>query len=416
MRATAWWHELSGAAKFRLYSRVTFQAAVAVLVVALAIAADSVWSVLAIVIGGIAAMGAVEAQPDLGTVPGVVARPWALPVAAATLVALWMTSGIVVRLANEAATVDGARVVGISAAFLALFSVIPFARRKWWILFGLSAATPLVVGAESLGAGLQAAVRLLLAGVFAIVLTWLTVWGLGVVDELERAKGVEARLQVAEERLRFSRDLHDVVGRGFSAIAVKSELAVALSRAGDADRAVAEMNEVRTLAVESMAQMRTLVRAYRNIDLRAEVAGARSLLSAAGCELVVEGDAAKVPTAFHEVAAWVVREGTTNIVEHSAATMATLTLGGAGMSLRNDRPQGAIGERSGLRGLGERLAAVGATSTSPPPATSSSSKSIGRISDSRIPRRRRNPHPRRRGDDARPGARSRGRRPRRLRR
>ncbi|MFD3429129.1 sensor histidine kinase [Nocardia fluminea] len=361
MRATAWWHDLSGSAKFRLYSRVTFQAAIVVLVVALAIAADSVWSVLAIVIGGIAAMGAVEAQPDFATVPGVVARPWTLPVAAATLIALWVTSGIVVRLATDEATDDGARAVGVSAALLALFSVIPFARHKWWILVGLSATTPLVVSAKSLSLGREGAVTLLLTGVFAIVLTRLTAWGLGVVDELERAKGVEAQLQVAEERLRFSRDLHDVVGRGFSAVAVKSELAVALSRAGDTDRAVAEMEEVRTLAVESMGQMRTLVRGYRNIDLRGEVAGARSLLSAAGCELVVEGDAAKVPTAFHEVAAWVVREGTTNIVEHSAATRATLTLGGAGMSLRNDRPQGSIGERSGLRGLGERLDAVGAT-------------------------------------------------------
>ncbi|MFD3463241.1 sensor histidine kinase [Nocardia fluminea] len=361
MRATAWWHDLSGSAKFRLYSRVTFQAAIVVLVVALAIAADSVWSVLAIVIGGIAAMGAVEAQPDFATVPGVVARPWTLPVAAATLIALWVTSGIVVRLATDEATDDGARAVGVSAALLALFSVIPFARHKWWILVGLSAATPLVVSAKSLSLGREGAVTLLLTGVFAIVLTRLTAWGLGVVDELERAKGVEAQLQVAEERLRFSRDLHDVVGRGFSAVAVKSELAVALSRSGDTDRAVAEMEEVRTLAVESMGQMRTLVRGYRNIDLRGEVAGARSLLSAAGCELVVEGDAAKVPTAFHEVAAWVVREGTTNIVEHSAATRATLTLGGAGMSLRNDRPQGSIGERSGLRGLGERLDAVGAT-------------------------------------------------------
>ncbi|MEU4649192.1 sensor histidine kinase [Nocardia fluminea] len=360
MRATAWWHELSGSAKFRLYSRVTFQAAIVVLVVALAIAADSVWSVLVIVVGGIAAMGAVEAQPDFATVPGVVARPWTLPVAVATLGALWVTSGIVVRLAADEAIDDGARTVGVSAALLALFSVIPFARHKWWILVGLSVATPLVVSAKSLSLGLEGAATLLLTGVFAIVLTRLTVWGLGVVDELERAKGVEAQLQVAEERLRFSRDLHDVVGRGFSAVAVKSELAVALSRAGDTDRAVAEMEDVRTLAVESMGQMRTLVRGYRNIDLRGEVAGARSLLSAAGCELVVEGDAAKVPTAFHEVAAWVVREGTTNIVEHSAATKATLTLGGAGMSLRNDRPQGTIGERSGLRGLEERLAAVGA--------------------------------------------------------
>ncbi|MFE1595515.1 sensor histidine kinase [Nocardia sp. NPDC058705] len=359
-RVTAWWHELPGSAKYRLYSRLTFQSAIAGLVVALAVAADSAPAVLVIVVGGIAAMVAVEAQPDFATVPGVVARPRMLPVAAAILAAIWVVSGAVAQLADDESTATGAGVVGMSAALLTIFSVIPFTRHKWWILIALSVATPLVLGAP-LRASARGIVSLLLAGVFAIVLTLLTVWALGIIDELERTKGVEAQLQVAEERLRFSRDLHDVVGRGFSAIAVKSELAMALSRAGDTDRAMSEMEEVRMLAVESMGQMRTLVRGYRNIDLRGEVAGARSLLSAAGCELVVEGDAAKVPTAFHEVAAWVVREGTTNIVEHSAATTATLTLGGSGMSLRNDRPHGAIGERSGLRGLGERLAAVGAT-------------------------------------------------------
>ncbi|MFD4443884.1 sensor histidine kinase [Nocardia sp. NPDC058519] len=360
MRATAWWHELSGSAKYRLYSRLTFQAAIAGLAVALAISAGSVVAVLMIAVGGIAAMAAVEAQPAFATVPGVVARPRMLPLATAVLAALWAVSGVVAHLATDESIVVGARVVGVSAALLTIFSVVAFARHKWWILIGLSVITPPVLGAP-LVAGLEGTASLLLAGAFAIVLTLLTVWALGIIDELERTKGVEAQLQVAEERLRFSRDLHDVVGRGFSAIAVKSELAVALSRAGDVDRATAEMEEIRTLAVESMGQMRTLVRGYRNIDLRGEVAGARSLLSAAGCELVIEGDAAKVPTAFHEVAAWVVREGTTNIVEHSAATTATLTLGGSGMSLRNDRPQGSIGERSGLRGLGERLAAVGAT-------------------------------------------------------
>ncbi|WKG11051.1 histidine kinase [Nocardia sp. PE-7] len=361
MRATAWWHELSGAAKFRLYTRGSFQAVIAVLVVVLAIGAESVPSVLGIVVGGIAAAVALEAQPDFATYPGVVTRPRMLPMAIAVLAALWAISGVVARVAGDEAIVVSARMVGMAAVIMAIFSVIPFMRHKWWILIGLSVATPLLVLGTPLRTGLQGTATLLITGICAIVLTRLTVWGLGIIDELERTKGVEAQLQVAEERLRFSRDLHDVVGRGFSAIAVKSELAVALSRAGDSERATAEMEEVRTLAVESMGQMRTLVRGYRNIDLRGEVAGARSLLSAAGCALVVEGDAAKVPAAFHEVAAWVVREGTTNIVEHSAATTATLTLGGSGMSLRNDRPQGAIGERSGLRGLGERLAAVGAT-------------------------------------------------------
>ncbi|MBW0272659.1 histidine kinase [Nocardia sp. MH4] len=358
-RWTAWWHELSSAAKFRLYSRLTFQAAIAGLVIASTTSLSSAAAIPAILVGGAAAVVAVEAQPDFATVAGMVTRPWMLPVATATLAALWVGGAVVSQLATAESIVAVARLSGVFAALFALFAVVPFTRHKWWIMVGLSLVTGLVFAPSPEG-GVRTAAVLLISGIFAVGMTLLTVWALGIIDELDRAKLVEAELQVAEERLRFARDLHDVVGRGFSAIAVKSELAVALSRAGDQERAVAEMEAVRGLAVESMGQMRTLVRGYRNIDLRGEVAGARSLLSAVGCELVVEGDAAKVPRRFHDVAAWVVREGTTNIVEHSAATLATLALGSGGMSLRNDRPHGTIGERSGLRGLTERLAAVGA--------------------------------------------------------
>ncbi|MFD6391795.1 sensor histidine kinase [Nocardia sp. NPDC060259] len=359
-RWTDWWHELSSAAKFRLSTRLTFQGSILGVVVVMLNSAGSLWSAPVIVVAGITAVLAVAAQDDFATVPGGVSRQWTPPLAAVTLLAMWAVSAAIARLATAESTVRDARVAGGLAALLAMFAVIPFIRHRWWVLLGLSLATGLAFGSSPLSALALAAVYLL-TGVVVVGLTAFTVWGLRVVDELDRAKLVEAELQVAEERLRFARDLHDVVGRGFSAIAVKSELAVALSRSGDQERAVAEMEEVRELAVESMGQMRTLVRGYRNIDLRGEVAGARSLLSAVGCELVVEGDAAKVGPQFHEVAAWVVREGTTNIVEHSAATVATLALGSAGMSLRNDNPHGGTGERSGLRGLAERLAAVGAT-------------------------------------------------------
>lgn len=70
-----------------------------------------------------------------------------------------------------------------------------------------------------------------------------------------------------------------------------------------------------------------------------------------------------MPHRFHEVAAWVVREGTTNIVKHSSARTATLTLGAEGMSLRNDAIRSAAGAPSGQLGLSERLAAVGASMT-----------------------------------------------------
>ncbi|MBL1076839.1 histidine kinase [Nocardia sp. 2] len=357
---TSWWQALPGSAKFRLYSRITLQMGLVVTVLAMAATAGTVWSAAGLLVAGLAAIAAVELQPEFALSPPKQPWRWVFLCASVILAVVWGASAVAIRLATSEPVVDSARLTGIYVAVLAMFSVVPFARRRWWTVFGLSVATGLAFGTSPPAGALTALVTFLVGG-FVVGTTLLTMWGLRVVAELDRAKAVEADLQVAEERLRFARDLHDIVGRGFSAIAVKSELAAALSRSGEAERAAAEMDEVKTLAVESMGQMRTLVRGYRGIDLRTEVAGARSLLSAVGCGLVVEGDPAAVPARFHEVAAWVVREGTTNIVEHSAATSATLAFGASGMSLRNDRPHGPPGERSGLRGLAERLAPVGAT-------------------------------------------------------
>ncbi|WP_228817978.1 sensor histidine kinase [Nocardia transvalensis] len=359
-RWTSWWNELSGPAKYRLYTRASLHSITVAVVIIMVTTARSPWSAPGIVVAVVAAIVALEAQPDFALSSGVVPRRWALPAAIAMLAGVWLAYAVVTRTSTHDVTVTQSYLISLYSAVLALFTVVSFMRHKWWTVLGVSIATGLALGLSPLR-GLGTAAVTFMVGSFFVGMTLLTAWGLRVIDELERAKVVEAELQVAEERLRFARDLHDVVGRSFSAIAVKSELAAVLSRSGDTDRAATEMDEVKTLAVESMAQMRKLVRGYRGIDLMSEVAGARSLLSAVGCRLDVEGDPAKVPARFHEVAAWVVREGTTNIVEHSAATSAILALGDAGMSLRNDRPHGAPGERSGLRGVAERLEAVGAT-------------------------------------------------------
>ena len=357
----AWWRTLSGPAKFRQYTKLTLQGAVAVAVVSMAVTGDGLGlpATAGLVVVAVTTIVALEAQPELAAWTNRSFRRWAIPVCAAVLTATWIVAAVVASTAGSETGVDEAQLVGLAATLLGTLSLIAFRRRAWWIVLVVSAAT-----AASFGAPTDTMLRVFAAtavlSVFVVATTWVTVWGVRIVDELERAKDLGADLQLAEERLRFARDLHDVVGRNFSAIAVKSELAAALSRAGAVDRASAEMEEVKTLAVDSMAEMRQLVRGYRDIDLASEVEGARSLLSAMGCTLVVEGDTDRVPAASHELAAWVVREGTTNIVKHSTASSATLTLGPSGMSLHNDGAVGPAGERSGLRGLAERLAVGGA--------------------------------------------------------
>jgi two-component system sensor histidine kinase DesK len=195
-------------------------------------------------------------------------------------------------------------------------------------------------------------------------------WTLRIMSELDRSRTVHARLSVAEERLRFARDLHDVLGRNLSLIAIQSELAAELARRGD-EGAAGRMLEVRQAAHESLREMRAVVSGYRTADLGTELAGAQEVLRSAGMSCRVIGDAAGLPADVQAALGWVVREGTTNVIRHSDATACTIELHIADspravtLSMDNDRVHaldaGAGG--TGLAGLGERLAGLGGSIT-----------------------------------------------------
>ncbi len=182
--------------------------------------------------------------------------------------------------------------------------------------------------------------------------------------ELEWARIDTARLAVAEERLRFSRDLHDVFGRTLSTVALKAELAAEQARRGRPE-SVATMREVQSIATEALGEVREVVRGYRQTDLAGEMAGARSLLEASGIEVTTMADGGGVlPAPVARAFAWVVREGTTNILRHADATRVRIALssepGRARLVLDNDHPHPAMRQAgSGLAGLTERLAEVG---------------------------------------------------------
>lgn len=188
-----------------------------------------------------------------------------------------------------------------------------------------------------------------------------SLWMLEVVRRLDRTRDTEAALAVAEERLRFSRDVHDVLGRHLSTIAVRAELAAALARRGDAS-APDMMLEVRATAHDALREARELARGYRVSNLDQELDGARSLLAAAGIGTVVDVD--DLPIRWHEPASWVVREAVTNVLRHSAATTVEIGWRDGVLSVSND----GVGERAlaktagdgvGIVGLTERLASLG---------------------------------------------------------
>lgn len=189
-----------------------------------------------------------------------------------------------------------------------------------------------------------------------------SVWMLGVMWELERSREVRANLAVAEERLRFARDLHDVVGRNLSVVALKAELAAQLAKRGRSE-AVTEMLEVRRIAQDSLDELRAVVSGYRTADLTVELGGARSLLASAGIDCRVIGEV----TVTGEMAGalgWAVREGVTNVLRHSQARTCTISLRGKVLTMSNDGVTlDAVRFGSGLTGLRERVSALGGSVT-----------------------------------------------------
>jgi two-component system sensor histidine kinase DesK len=227
-----------------------------------------------------------------------------------------------------------------------------------------------VVAAGSLVAGgLTAEVSSAVAYGYSVALVAFTcrvsVWTLRLGWEIDRSRAVTAQLAIAEERLRFARDLHDTLGRNLSLVAVQSELAAALATRGDTG-AADQMLDVRRIAHESLREMRAVVSAYRSTNLDSELAGAQSVLRAAGVTCRVIGDGSALPAETQTALGWVVREATTNILHHSNATSCKIeldvTADATTLRIENDGREGGgvrSGRGHGLVGLRERLGEVG---------------------------------------------------------
>jgi two-component system, NarL family, sensor histidine kinase DesK len=144
-------------------------------------------------------------------------------------------------------------------------------------------------------------------------------------DQLRRARAELAEMAVAEERARFARDLHDLLGHSLSVIALKAELAGRLLP-GRVEEAEAEISELEDVARGALAEVRDAVSGYRRPTLDDELAGARMALSAAGIDADVVRAATVLDPTVEGVLAWAVREGATNVIRHSRASHCSMKI------------------------------------------------------------------------------------------
>lgn len=248
---------------------------------------------------------------------------------------------------------------GLTAApYLAVMLVIWFPNRLGWLVGVVVGAGGFLLSATVPGWKQQPGIF------FGTCIATLAVWGIS--QAMSRAMQVaqmreeNAQLVIQEERNRFARDLHDILGHSLTVVTVKAELAGRLIEV-DPARAKAEIADLERLSRDALADVRRALSGYREITLPGELARARSALEAAGICATLPNSTEDVPSEVRELFAWTVREGVTNVLRHSGAEKCEVLLSASGVEVRdNGRGADVPGSGHGLIGLRERAAELGA--------------------------------------------------------
>jgi two-component system sensor histidine kinase DesK len=190
------------------------------------------------------------------------------------------------------------------------------------------------------------------------------------IHELRDAQARLAHAAVAEERLRFARDLHELLGHTLTLMVVKAQVVRRLAEQEPAAAAAAAV-DIEQIGRQALSEVREAVTGYRQRPFATELDGARSAMTDAGIEVSVDTVGTPLPPVADAVFGWAVREGATNVIRHSGARHCAIVVRREGdratLEIRDDGRGGKpSGTGNGLRGLRERLAAAGGTLSAAP--------------------------------------------------
>ncbi len=189
------------------------------------------------------------------------------------------------------------------------------------------------------------------------------------------------RRQANEERLRIARELHDVVAHHMSLINVQAGVALHLfdRRPEQAQTALAA---IKTASKEALGEMRALVGVLREeaeaaprapADMLGSLDGLIERSGHAGLAVrkQVDGDERPLPASVELTAFRIIQEAITNVVRHSGGRTADIRLdyGAHVLTVQvvddgtGGTRVGSLEEGRGIRGMRERVAALGGTLT-----------------------------------------------------
>ncbi len=217
-----------------------------------------------------------------------------------------------------------------------------------------------------------ASIDLVLYFTIAGTLTGLVIYGLtrltDLVHEVHATREELARMAVTQERLRFARDLHDLLGYSLSAVTLKGELVQRLIGTRP-DKAREETASLLQVARQALADVRLVSSGYRDMSLSEEAESAESVLTAADVRAEVNVMCGRLHPVVDTVLATALREGVTNILRHSGVRVCSIKAETDGETVRlrltNDQPhkeRDVLSARtggSGLENLRSRFTSIG---------------------------------------------------------
>ena len=305
---------------------------------------------------------------------------WDLPSTPQTITAI---AGLIVFLVLyiRSCRAQGTTLVAYATATLLLSFALMFTGSNWTVIAVYAGAmigelrparragiilSTFAVATVAVGLGAQQHFIYWAMGVFLTVMVGIANISRSMLEDKNRALATAQdevkQMAATAERERIGRDLHDLLGRTLTLIAIKADLAAKLNTR-DPTKAEAEMREVAAAARDALAEVRAAVAGMTGATLGREIASAQAALAAAGIACIVEGDAEHIEQGASAVLAMTLREAITNVIRHSGARTCriTLTRGANGLQLTvsDDGDGEAVREGGGIGGVRSRLAAAG---------------------------------------------------------
>jgi two-component system, NarL family, sensor histidine kinase DesK len=273
-------------------------------------------------------------------------------------------------------------VMQVICAAMAMLALAFGAYRPSGVIFYIFVAA---FGPLAMGGRIASSAAIIVCAAAMILIQWMLLWpfiwpftSMPYITAAEAllvgaAITVVARQQIAlretlktAERERIARDLHDILGHTLSVIILKSELA---SRLMDQDIKLAkvQIEDVEKISRQALNEVREAIAGYSQGTLAGELERAMSTLKVAGIEVDQRCEAHEISAAQERVLALVLREAVTNVIRHAKAKRCSIALTRSNdehvLEIRDDGCGFDIKEGMGMRGIRERIAALGGTAS-----------------------------------------------------